>query len=751
MALELNELSQMTAPVAAPAVVPASELQSLLDLMPYLSPNDRSLIERAYRKAEHWHDGQLRKSGEPYFTHCVAVARILAEMHMDAEAVAAGLMHDLFEDSQVPREEIKREFGKKVYNIVEGVTKLKNLPMRSDPDARPTRAQDRELEYIRKMAMAMGDDVRVVIVKLADRLHNMRTLGYMSPDKQRSTAQETLDIFAPLANRLGIWQIKWELEDLAYRYLDPEGYRAIARSIDERRPDREAYMARIIATLRQELQQHPTLRNATITGRPKHIYSIARKMQRKNLPFDQIYDVRAVRIIVDTIPDCYLALGVVHNLWRPIPHEIDDYIAAPKDNFYQSLHTAVRDQEGKIIEVQIRTWEMHEHAEYGIAAHWRYKENRKTRSKHDERYEKHIAYLRRLMEFGKETEDAAKFVAAMKTEVFNDRVYAITPKGDIVDLPAGATPIDFAYHIHTDIGHRCRGAKVGGRLVNLDYQLQNGDQVEIIVAKRGGPSLDWLNENLGYVKTERARSKIRYYFRKLNREVHIHNGRDVLEREMRKLGVIDTLPYEQVARWFNYEKLDDFLAQVGAGEINGGQIASKILEAERHEREERERYILRETAPVPAPTVDTSNGIDVMGTSGLLINLARCCNPVPGDRIIGFVTRGRGITVHRVDCPNIGHESERLIEVNWGRPNVEQRYSVPIEIIAYDRDGLMKDISTVVADERVSMSSVNVSVKNNIATFYLTAEIATMEQLNRILARISSLRSVVEARRRHAT
>ncbi|MCS7072699.1 MAG: TGS domain-containing protein, partial [Anaerolinea sp.] len=425
----------------------------------------------------------------------------------------------------------------------------------------------------------------------------------------RQIALETREIFAPLANRLGIGRFKWELEDLAYRYLDPDGYRAIARSIDERRPDREAYMERIIAMLRRELQQHDTLRNATVTGRPKHIYSIAKKMERKNLTFDQIYDVRAVRIIVDTIPDCYLALGVVHNLWRPIPHEIDDYIASPKDNFYQSLHTAVRDQEGKTIEVQIRTREMHEHAEYGIAAHWRYKENRRRR---DERYERHIAYLRRLMEFGKETEDAAKFVAAMKTEVFNDRVYAITPKGDIVDLPAGSTPIDFAYHIHTDIGHRCRGAKVGGRLVNLDYQLQNGDQVEIIVAKRGGPSLDWLNENLGFVKTERARSQIRYYVRKLTRERHIHNGRDVLEREMRKLGVIDMLSYEQVARLFNFDRLDDFLAQVGAGDITGGQIASKILEIERREREERERHILRETVPVATLTVDSPNGIDVM-------------------------------------------------------------------------------------------------------------------------------------------
>lgn len=724
-----------------------TDLHGLLELMPYLTPGDRLLIERAYRKAEAGHAGQQRKSGEPYFTHCVAVARILAEMRMDAEAVAAGLMHDLLEDTTITPDEIRREFGKAVLGIVQSVTKLKNLPVKADidPTTKRTKAQDKELEYIRKMALAMGDDIRVVLVKLADRLHNMRTLGYMDAEKQRRIARETLDIFAPLANRLGIWQFKWELEDLSYRYLEPEGYRIIARSIDERRSDREAYMSRVIAKLRAALQPYETLRNAAISGRPKHIYSIAKKMERKHLPFEQIYDVRAVRLIVETIPECYLALGVVHSLWRPIPNEFDDYIATPKDNFYRSLHTAVRDDEGKTIEVQIRTWEMHDHAEYGIAAHWRYKEGGKQ---HDERFEEHLKYLRKLMEFGSETDDAAKFVDAMKAEVFNDRVYAFTPKGDVVDLPAGSTPIDFAYHIHTDIGHRCRGAKVGGRLVNLDYQLQTGDQVEIIVMKRGGPSLDWLNPNLGFVKTERARAKIRYYFRKLNRENHIHAGRHVLESEMKKLGVLEVTPFEQVAKWFNFEKLDDFLAQIGAGDINGGQIASKILEVERREREEREKHTLRQTAAPSDTLLDSANDISVMGGSGILMNLGRCCNPVPGDPIIGFVSKGRGIIVHRRDCPNIGSEPERLTEVVWGRGRQERRYSVPIEIIAYDRDGLMKDISTVIADEKVSMSHVNVGLRNNIAAINITAEIVTMEQLNRILARVGSLNSVVEARRR---
>ncbi|MDL1900770.1 GTP diphosphokinase [Anaerolineae bacterium CFX9] len=725
-----------------------TDLHALLELIPDLSPNDRALIERAYHRAEEGHAGQFRKSGEPYFTHCVAVARILAEMKLDAEAIAAALMHDLVEDTPITLDQIRREFGSPIAGIVDGVSKLKNLPIKSEVDNRKSKSADKELEYIRKMALAMGDDIRVVLVKLADRLHNMRTLGYQTSEKQRKIAQETLDIFAPLANRLGIWQIKWELEDLAFRYLEPDAYKMIAASIDERRADREAYMEKVIAALRKELYPYESVRNATISGRPKHIYSIFKKMDRKKLPFEQIYDVRAVRVIVNTVPDCYIVLGVVHNLWRPIPGEFDDYIASPKDNFYQSLHTAVRDSFGKTLEIQIRTWEMHEHAEYGIAAHWRYKEG--SARARDEKFEQRIAYLRRLMEFGPaETDDAAKFVDTMKNEVFMDRVYAFTPKGDIVDLPMGATPIDFAYHIHTDIGHRCRGAKVGGRLVSLDHQLHTGDQVEIITSKRGGPSLDWLNPNLGYVKTERARSKIRHWFRKQNRDNHILSGREVLEREMKRLGVLDSMQFETVARYFSFEKVDDFLAAVGAGDINGGQISNKILEVERKEREERDKDVLKARAPSSGLTVDSANGVSILGTGGLLVNMARCCHPMPGDPIIGFVTRGRGVTVHRTDCPNINSEMERLIEVSWGKVSTEQRYSVPIEIIAYDREGLMRDISTIISDEKVNMSTVNVGVRQNIATISVTMEITNLEHLTRILSRIGSLPSVVEARRRN--
>ncbi len=718
-------------------------LQSLLELLPDITPHDRALIERAYHKAETAHAGQYRKSGEPYFTHCVAVAHILAEMKLDAEAISAALMHDMLEDTDTTLDELRSEFGDTVAVIVDGVTKLKNLPVKAE--TLDKRGRPGGFEHIRKMALAMGDDVRVVLVKLADRLHNMRTLGYMAPHKQQQIAQETLDIYAPLANRLGIWQIKWELEDLSFRYLNPEDYRSIAANVDERRADREAYLNRIIEILRPELEKHG-ITNAIITARPKHIYSIYKKMERKKLPFDQIYDVRAVRVIVDSIPQCYIVLGIVHNLWRPIPGEFDDYIAAPKDNFYQSLHTAVLDSQGKTVEVQIRTMEMHEHAEYGIAAHWRYKEGNSHRR--DTAYEERINYLRKLMEFGRESDDdAASFVDTMKTEVFQDRVYVFTPKGDIVDLPAGATPIDFAYYIHTDIGHRCRGARVHGRLVNLNYVLKTGDQIEIITSKRGGPSLDWLNPNLGFVTTARARSKIRTWFRKQNHDKNVATGREMLEREMKRLGVIDTLSYDTISRWFNYDKIDDFFASVGEGDIHGAQIANRILEMER--REEAQKADLLKARPATV-SVDVSNGVTIMGTGGLLVNLGRCCKPMPGDKIVGFVTRGRGVTVHRADCANIGTETERLIDVTWGKTNQEQRYSVAIEIVAYDREGLMLDISTVMADEKVNMSSVNVNVRQNIATLILTIEIGDIQKLTRILSRLENIPSVTEARRRNS-
>ena len=730
------------------SVPPTLNLDSLFAHLTDLTPHDYSIIERAYIKAETAHAGQTRKSGEPYFTHCVAVANILAEMKLDAEAISAALMHDIIEDTEVTYDDLQAEFGKTIADLVQGVTKLTKLPINidKDPHGKRPRDTDRELEYIRKMLLTMGDDVRVVLIKLADRLHNMRTLGYMRPDRQAHIARETMDIYAPLANRLGIWQIKWELEDLCFRYLDPDAYRSIAANVDEHRAQREAYMAQAIEAIRAELVKH-NLHHAAISGRPKHIYSIYRKMKNKQLSFEQIFDVRALRIIVNTVPECYLVLGITHNLWRPIVHEFDDYIAAPKDNFYQSLHTAVFDKNGRTVEVQIRTWDMHEHAEYGVAAHWRYKEGKQ----HDERFEKRLKYLRRLMEFGPDiSDDPEEFMDTMKTEVFQDRVYAYTPKGDIVDLPAGSTPIDFAYHIHTEIGNRCRGAKVNGRLVSLNHTLRSGDQIEIITANRGGPSMDWLNPDLGYVHTTRARNKIRHWFRKLNRDKHIALGREVLERELKRIGVIDNMSFEHVAKLFDHTLVDDFLSAVGAGDINASQIGNRVLDEERKQHKFDDINDL--VRPSRRNTKNGTHGLRISGTDGMLMNIAVCCNPTPGEEIIGYITRGRGVTVHRTTCPNItaSKEKDRLIDVTWGNPDDEIRYAVPVEIIAYDRSGLIRDISTVIADEKVNISEVKVNTRADIATVQIIVEINNNSQLRRILGKIEQLPNVVETYRRHS-
>ncbi|MCY4070228.1 MAG: bifunctional (p)ppGpp synthetase/guanosine-3',5'-bis(diphosphate) 3'-pyrophosphohydrolase [Chloroflexi bacterium] len=726
------------------------DLESLLQTLTDIKPNEQDLIASAYIRAEAAHAGQKRKSGEPYFTHCVAVASILAEMQMDAETIAAGLLHDVVEDSDLTIDALRAEFGTPIAILVDGVTKLKNLPIKNVTplgDSRRSSMVNREMEYIRKMLLTMGDDVRVVLVKLADRLHNMRTLGYMPQHKQMAVAQETMDIFAPLANRLGIWQMKWELEDLAFRYLNPEAYRSIAKTLDERRDEREQYVDRIREILVRELKASK-INKVTISARPKHIYSIYNKMTKKGLPLEQIYDIRGMRVLVDTLAECYLALGIVHNLWRPIPNEFDDYIANPKDNFYRSLHTAVHDDEGKTVEVQIRTWEMHEDAEYGIAAHWRYKEGDQG---HDDAFEQRLAFLRRLMEFGPEVNDASQFVDTVKSEVFQDRVYSVTPNGDIVDLPVGATPIDFAYHIHTDIGNRCRGAKINGRLVPLNYKLKMGDQVEILTAKRGGPSMDWLNPDLDYAVTSRARSKIRHWLRKQNREKHIVMGREVLERELKRLGVLDKVTFESVARLLSYDKLDDFLAGIGSGDVTGSQITNRVLEDERRKSAETisEEDLLKPRAKSSGANV--AKGVSIMGARGLLVNLARCCSPMPGDEIVGYITRGRGVTVHRDGCPNIValRDVERLIDVSWGSEEEEQRYVVPVEVVAYDREGLLREISTIIADQKVNITSVEVSTRQHIATLNLQLEIASNQQLTRILSKLEMVPSVVEARRRN--
>lgn len=696
----------------------------------YWPQADVALLRRAYELAAQAHEGQMRLSGEPYVQHSLATAWQLAELRLDPATIAAALLHDVSEDTGMPLERIRQQFGEEITKLVDGVTKLSQISWDS--------LERVEAESLRKMFLAMAEDIRVVLIKLADRLHNMRTLDALPPDRRRRVAQETLEIFAPLANRLGIWQIKWELEDLALRHLEPRQCQEIADLLAERHPEREARIQRAIQILRARLQEEGI--SAEISGRPKHIYSIYRKMQEKGRDFQQIYDVQAVRIIVEEIKDCYAVLGTVHSLWRPVPGEFDDYIAMPKDNMYRSLHTAVYGPEGKPLEIQIRTKEMHQVAEYGIAAHWRYKE----RVGRDASLEAKIAWLRQLMEWRQELGDAREFVDSLKTDLFPEQVYVFTPRGDIIELPAGATPIDFAYQIHTEIGDRCRGAKVNGRLVSLDYRLQNGDQVEILTAKSGGPSRDWLNPHLGYVKTGRAREKIRQWFRKLEREENIAHGRELLEKELKRLGLEQT-SFEELTRFSRYEKVEDMLAALGYGDLSAQTLVTKLLEAEGG----KETAEAMEVAAPPRTPTPTRPGIKVRGVGDLLTNVARCCSPLPGDEIIGYVTRGRGVTIHRQDCPNILRHTdrERLIEVDWGVD--QQVYPVAIQVVAIDRKGLLNDITEIVAAEDVNIAAVSVTTtkKDSRAIIHATLEIAGMDQLSRILAKIEGLTNVLEARR----
>ncbi len=729
----------------------AIPLEKLLEHLPenYTS-SERELVERAYRMAEEAHKTQRRLSGEPYINHCIAVANILSELKVPSEVVAAGLLHDTVEDTSVTLADIRRDFGDTITALVDGVTKLTHLPRVSRGDQHAEngdnereeepltpallgRKEDIVAETLRKTFLAMGEDVRVMFIKLADRLHNMRTLSHMPEQKRRRIAQETLDIFAPVANRLGIWQIKWELEDLGFRYVNPEKYKEIAELLTEKRPDREAQLEDIKIKLVKLLEQNNI--KSEISGRPKHIYSIYKKMQNKDKSFDMVRDVRAVRLIVPDVPSCYAALGVIHTTWRPIPGEFDDYIAAPKDNNYQSLHTAVSYDDKRPLEVQIRTQEMHLNAEYGIAAHWQYKEG----SRHaDKNYEKLINSLRSKMDWGSDVRDANEFVESLRSDVFQDRVYIFTPRGDIIDLPAGATPIDFAYQVHTDIGHRCRGARVNGKLVPLYQGLKTGDRVEILTAKRGGPSRDWLNPNLGLVRTQRARSKIRVWFKKQEDEQNLSQGRGILERELQRLG-LNEIKFEKMARELNYKTPEEMFIELGNGDLSVNKI---IKQFSQHEEAEE----IFEVSPSVTPATST-NAIEVVGLKGMLSTMARCCNPMPGDPVVGFITRGRGATIHRQDCPNIlqTRDRERLLQVGWGQ--VERTYPVPIQIKAYDRQGLVNDISKLLSDESINIADVKVNVSSSVADLRLIIEVKDLAQLSRILARIENLPNVMEAHR----
>ena len=739
------------------------KLNNLIESLPdYYSSVDRESITQAYHFAEQAHQGQKRISGEPFVSHCLAVASIIADLHIPPVVVIAGLLHDTVEDTPITLDTIRREFGDDVARLVDGVTKLSHLPnvIKDDQlsilaEKRPddpnnsrhtspdniaetitprSRKKELESETLRKTFMAMGEDIRIVLIKLADRLHNMRTLGYLEESKRVRIAQETLDIFAPLANRLGIWQIKWELEDLAFRYVNPEKYKEIAENLAERRADREYQIQEIIKRLEGILVQAGI--QAEISGRPKHIYSIYRKMVDKGKSFEMVRDLRGVRLIVADIPSCYAALGVIHSNWKPIPHEFDDYIAGPKDNLYQSLHTAVIYDDGKPVEIQIRTPDMDQNAELGIASHWRYKEG----VPRDINYEQRVNWLRRLMDWRHDVEDAQEFVDGMKTELFQDRVYIFTPRGDIIDLPAGSTPIDFAYHVHTEIGHRCRGAKINGKLVTLDYTLKTGDQVEVLTAKQGGPSRDWLNTSLGMVRTQRARSKIKAWFKWQDHEQNLTQGKLLLDREFRRLGLVD-IDLEKIAREFEYHTTDDLFISLGCGDLNVSRIINKLSEVDKEHID-----ALFTVKPSGESTV-AKDSVMVLGLKGLLTTTARCCKPVPGDDIVGYITRGRGATIHRQDCPNILRlkDHERIVKVSWGEP--KNTYPVHVQIKAYDRQGLMVDISNILNNEGVSLQDVDLKVHHNLAVMNLVLEVGDIIQLSRILTRIENLQNVIQAMR----
>ena len=696
----------------------------------YLPPDKVALVEAAYEFALEAHQGQVRKSGDPYLDHPLQTAMTLADLQLDAATLAAALLHDVPEDCGVPLTKIEAKFGPEVSKLVDGTTKLSKLSWRRDEASK----RESQAQNLRKMLIAIAEDLRVVFIKLADRLHNMYTLAALSSEKRRSIAQETLEIYAPLAHRLGIWELKWQLEDLAFRYLEPRQYHKIARLVATRRAEREAFIAEMTQILRQELDKVGI--KAEIAGRPKHIYSIYNKMNRymaQGRDFDDIHDLLAVRVLVDSVPDCYKALGVIHNLWHPLPEEFNDFIANPRDNEYQSLHTTVLCKGTTPLEIQIRTHDMHRIADYGVAAHWRYKEG----AKQDTHFEDKIAWLRQLIEWQSEL-GSEEFLESLRTDVFIDQVFVYTPQGEIRALPKGATPLDFAYQIHTELGHRCIGTKVNGRLVPLSYQLKNSDIIEIMTTKANrGPSLDWLNPDLGYVKTSHAREKIRQWFKKQERAQNIERGKEILDRELKRLG-ISLGNSEEAARLFNYESFDDFLAAIGYGGITPHQLALRLAGEP-------------ESPPATARTLPTEKtttaGIQVLGVGDLLTRLAACCHPLPGDNIIGYITRSQGISVHRRDCVNAMNveEKERLIEVSWGE--IHEVYPVNVQIDAWDRVGLLRDITTVVAEAKVNIASISTTYHNDVTSVFATLEITNMAQLTQVLSKIQSVRSVISATR----
>ncbi|CDI50369.1 RelA/SpoT family protein [Clostridium tetani] len=715
------------------------------------SNEEIELVKKAYEIANGAHKQQKRESGEPYIVHPVEVACILADMGMDADTIVAGLLHDVIEDTEYTYEDVEREFNKEVADLVEGVTKLGKIKYKSK--------EEQQADNVRKMLLAMAQDVRVILIKLADRLHNMRTLKYMAVEKQKEKAKETFDIYAPLAHRLGISKIKWELEDLAFRYINPNEYYSFVKEIAERRVERIAYIELIVNELTKSLEGSGI--KSDIEGRPKHFYSIYRKMINKNKTLDQIFDLTAIRILVDTVKDCYAALGIVHTMYKPIPGRFKDYIAMPKPNMYQSLHSTVIGPQGKPFEIQIRTFEMHKTAEYGIAAHWKYKEG----ITEENNMEIKLTWLREILEWQRETSDATEFMEGFKIDLFSDEVFVFTPKGSVINLPSKSTPIDFAYKIHTDIGNKCVGAKVNNRMVPLDYNLKTGEIVEIITSSNSkGPSIDWLS----IVKSNQAKSKIKSWFKKAKREENTSKGKEYLEKEAKKqgynFGEISKGEFlNTILKKYSFNSIEDLYAAVGIGELIASNIVLKFKEQHEHNQKaniSNEEVIEDFNKNTKANKGNNKKskrkkgnelGVEVKGQNNILVRFSKCCNPVPGDKIVGYITKGRGVSIHRRDCKNlqnlIDEDISKIIEVNWiGYSSGE--YIAEIEVESEDKDGLLTQVMDIINIERANLYAINAkTTREKKALINIKLKISNIEQLENLMKKIRKLNGITDVYR----
>ena len=709
----------------------------------YLTDDECNQVLKAFELADKAHEGQFRASGEPYIMHPLAVADILAHLQIDHITLMAALMHDVVEDTSYTKEDLEKMFGSEVAFLVDGVTKLNQFQYETK--------EDRQMENYRKMILAMAKDVRVVVIKLGDRLHNMRTLKHMRSDKQKRIAKETLEIFAPLAHRLGIFNVKWELEDLSFRYLEPEKYYDLVDQMKQKRQVREDIVNDTMSQLTKALGEANI--KADIKGRPKHFYSIYKKMKKDNRDLSQIYDLLAVRVIVDTIPDCYAVLGIAHSLWKPLPYRFKDYISMPKSNMYQSLHTTVIGTMGQPVEIQIRTWEMHRVSEYGVAAHWRYKEGNKNG---DKEFDQKVAWLRQVLEW-QDTSNPTELVNALKLDVFSGEVFVFTPKGDVVKLPIGSVPLDFAYRVHTDVGHRCVGAKVNGKIVPLDYTLQNGDIVDIITSKTSKPSLDWLN----IVGSSESKSKIRNWFKRENKAENIEKGLEALEKEAKRLNytwkeLIADNRLQQVTKQLKAGTEEEMFAACGYGGIPVSTVLLRLIELYKKSKEAEEskrstEQIIEKLKSQGQKKTKNGTGVLVKGEAGVMVRMAKCCNPVPGDDIIGYITRGRGVSVHRCDCSSMGHtpeDLERMIEVSWDGSSGES-FHVGIDIQAYDRNGLLMEVMAVLSELKITITNINAKVQEDTknVSINVTVDIRDISQLDFVMTKLRRIREVYTVQR----